>query len=63
MGAAAKSVANYLPVKASATLVLTSGKLPLADGKLIATGLLGRDLDDRRSCRRKTVCPEHSRSG
>ena len=43
--AAAKSVANYLPVMASGSLVLTSGQLPLADGKLIATGLLGRDLD------------------
>ena len=43
--AAAKSVATYLPVVASGNLVLTSGQLPLADGKLIATGLLGRDLD------------------
>jgi len=43
--AAAKSVANYLPVMASGNLVLTSGQLPLADGKLTATGLLGRDLD------------------
>ncbi|WP_018236273.1 RidA family protein [Ensifer sp. BR816] len=43
--AAAKSVANYLPVAASGNLVLTSGQLPLADGKLVATGLLGRDLD------------------
>ncbi|MFC3165804.1 RidA family protein [Ciceribacter thiooxidans] len=43
--AAAKSVANYLPVIGTGRLVLTSGQLPLADGKLIATGLLGRDLD------------------
>ena len=43
--AAAKSVANYLPVTASGSLILTSGQLPLAAGKLIATGLLGRDLD------------------
>ena len=43
--AAAKSVANYLPVMTSGTHVLTSGQLPLADGKLIATGLLGRDLN------------------
>ncbi|CDX57694.1 Endoribonuclease L-PSP [Mesorhizobium plurifarium] len=42
---AAKSVANYLPVAESGSLVLTSGQLPLADGKLIATGLLGRDLE------------------
>lgn len=43
--AAVKSVANYLPVTGSGSLVLTSGQLPLTDGKLIATGLLGRDLD------------------
>lgn len=41
----AKSVANYLPAVISGTLVLTSGQLPLADGKLIATGLLGRDME------------------
>ncbi|MBB4276430.1 enamine deaminase RidA (YjgF/YER057c/UK114 family) [Rhizobium mongolense] len=39
---AAKSVANYLPVVASGNLILTSGQLPLANGKLIATGLVGR---------------------
>lgn len=43
--AAAKSVANYLPVGGSGSLALTSGQLPLADGKLIARGLLGRDID------------------
>ncbi|MCZ4093316.1 RidA family protein [Sinorhizobium psoraleae] len=43
--AAARSVANYLPIMVSGNLVLTSGQLPLTDGKLIAAGLLGRDLD------------------
>ncbi|MET3523817.1 RidA family protein [Mesorhizobium abyssinicae] len=43
--AAAKSVANYLPVVRTGSLVLTSGQLPLADGKLTAKGLLGKDLD------------------
>ncbi|OHV65829.1 hypothetical protein LCM4577_28600 [Mesorhizobium sp. LCM 4577] len=43
--AAAKSVANYLPIVTSGNLALTSGQLPLAEGKLIARGLLGRDLD------------------
>ena len=43
--AAAKSVANYVPVVESGNLILTSGQLPLAEGKLVATGLVGRDLD------------------
>lgn len=43
--AAAKSVVNYVPVVESGSLILTSGQLPLANGKLNATGLLGRDLD------------------
>ncbi|AGB73442.1 MULTISPECIES: RidA family protein [Rhizobium] len=42
---AAKSVANYLPIVASGNLILTSGQLPLSNGKLIATGLVGRELD------------------
>jgi enamine deaminase RidA (YjgF/YER057c/UK114 family) len=36
--AATRSVANYLPVTASGNVILTSGQLPLADGKLTATG-------------------------
>ncbi|CDX35696.1 Endoribonuclease L-PSP [Mesorhizobium plurifarium] len=43
--AATKSVANYLPAAETGSIVLTSGQLPLADGKLIARGLLGRELD------------------
>ncbi|MDX8535483.1 RidA family protein [Mesorhizobium sp. VK25A] len=43
--AAANSVANYLPVAQAGSIILTSGQLPLADGKLIAAGLLGRDID------------------
>ncbi|CDX52975.1 Endoribonuclease L-PSP [Mesorhizobium plurifarium] len=42
---AANSVANYLPMAEAGSLVLTSGQLPLADAKLTAQGLLGRDLD------------------
>ncbi|MEV0174196.1 RidA family protein [Streptomyces sp. NPDC050803] len=41
----ARSVANYLPYTRSGTLLRTSGQLPLRDGALVATGLLGRDLD------------------
>ena len=40
----AKPVANYVPaVRLGATLTV-SGQLPLVDGKLIASGLLGSDI-------------------
>jgi enamine deaminase RidA (YjgF/YER057c/UK114 family) len=41
----ARSVANYLPYTLSGNLLRTSGQLPLQDGALFATGLLGQDLD------------------
>lgn len=43
--AAAPPAANYVPFMRSGNLLFTSGQLPIADGKLVATGLLGRDLD------------------
>jgi enamine deaminase RidA (YjgF/YER057c/UK114 family) len=43
--AAAPPAANYLPFTRSGNLIFTAGQLPLKDGKLAATGLLGRDLD------------------
>ncbi len=43
--AAAAPAANYVPFMASGNLVFTAGQLPLKDGKLVATGLLGRDVD------------------
>lgn len=42
---AAAPAANYVPYAQSGKLVLTAGQLPLDAGKLIATGLLGRDID------------------
>ncbi|MFG2546474.1 RidA family protein [Streptomyces sp. NPDC048594] len=41
----ARSVANYLPYTRSGHLLRTSGQLPLRDGTLVATGLLGQNLD------------------
>lgn len=43
--AAAAPAANYVPYAQTGNLIFTAGQLPLADGKLQATGLLGRDLD------------------
>lgn len=43
--AAAAPAANYVPFMQSGNLLFTSGQLPLSDGKLVATGLLGRDID------------------
>lgn len=42
---AAAPAANYVPFAQSGKLILTSGQLPLNEGKLVATGLLGRELD------------------
>jgi len=42
--AAAAPAANYVPFAQSGSLLLTSGQLPLAGGKLIHTGLLGKGL-------------------
>jgi len=43
--AAAAPAANYVPFAQTGKLLMTAGQLPLADGKLQATGLLGADLD------------------
>lgn len=41
----ATPVANYVAFSRTGNLLLTSGQLPLKDGKLTSTGLLGRDVD------------------
>ncbi|MBX3569348.1 MAG: RidA family protein [Rhizobiaceae bacterium] len=43
--AAAAPAANYVPFAQTGNLLFTAGQLPLKDGKLVATGLVGRDLD------------------
>jgi enamine deaminase RidA (YjgF/YER057c/UK114 family) len=43
--AAAAPAANYLPFVRTGSLLFTAGQLPLKDGKLQASGLVGRDLD------------------
>ena len=36
---------SYLPAMISGNLVFTAGQIPLIDGKLMATGKLGADID------------------
>ncbi len=43
--AAAAPAANYVPYARTGNLLFTAGQLPLKDGKLQATGLLGREVD------------------
>lgn len=43
--AAAAPAANYVPFMRSGSLIFTAGQLPLKDGKLAVSGLLGRDVD------------------
>ncbi|MER9327553.1 RidA family protein [Mesorhizobium sp. M0152] len=42
---AAAPAANYVPYSRTGSLLFTAGQLPLKDGKLQASGLLGRDVD------------------
>src|SRR3954469_6630274 len=43
--AAAAPAANYVPFCRTGNLLFTAGQLPLKEGKLQASGLLGRDID------------------
>jgi enamine deaminase RidA (YjgF/YER057c/UK114 family) len=43
--AAAAPAANYVPFTRAGNLLFTAGQLPLKEGKLVASGLLGQDLD------------------
>jgi enamine deaminase RidA (YjgF/YER057c/UK114 family) len=42
---AAPPVASYVPIVETGSLAFVSGQVPLAEGKLLWTGKLGRDLD------------------
>ncbi|PTE11978.1 RidA family protein [Mesorhizobium helmanticense] len=42
---AAAPAANYVPYCRSGNLLFTAGQLPLREGKLQASGLLGREVD------------------
>ncbi|SRR5690606_15584052 len=48
--------AAYVPYRTSGSLVYTSGQLPLVDGKLAETGLLGAGIDVERGKEIARLC-------
>ncbi|MCY0094829.1 RidA family protein [Hoeflea ulvae] len=53
---AAAPAANYLPYVISGSLLFISGQLPMENGALYATGLLGRDVDVAKGQRAAELC-------
>ncbi|MEO9336911.1 RidA family protein [Mesorhizobium sp. SB112] len=53
---AAAPAANYVPFVQTGNFVFTAGQLPLKDGKLAASGLLGRDLDTKAGQEAAKLC-------
>ena len=43
--AAAAPAANYVPFTISGNMLYLSGQLPMENGKVAVTGLVGRDVD------------------
>jgi enamine deaminase RidA (YjgF/YER057c/UK114 family) len=54
--AAAKSLADYVPVSRSGNLVFVSGQLPVQDGKLAFEGIVGKDLDAETAKKAAVLC-------
>ena len=61
---AAAPAANYLPYVQTGNLLFISGQLPLKEGKLTTTGLLGKDVDvEAGGESRRNLCDQYSGSG
>lgn len=52
----AAPAAAYLPYTQSGNLLFTSGQLPLDNGKLVSTGLVGRDLTTEQAQEAAKAC-------
>jgi len=52
----AKPLAAYIPAKQTGNLVFTAGQLPIVEGTLVATGLLGRDIDVEEAKAAAQIC-------
>ena len=53
---AAAPAANYLPYVQTGNAIYISGQLPLKDGKLVATGLCGKDVDTEAGAKAAEIC-------
>ncbi|MEZ5781572.1 MAG: RidA family protein [Rhizobiaceae bacterium] len=54
--AAAAPAANYVPFMHTQSLLLTSGQLPMKDGKVAISGKLGKDVDVARGQEAAKLC-------
>lgn len=53
---AAKPLAAYIPAKRIGNLVMTSGQVPLVDGKLKYSGKIGVDLSEEEGQKAAEIC-------
>jgi enamine deaminase RidA (YjgF/YER057c/UK114 family) len=54
--AAAAPAANYVPFTISGNLLFLSGQLPMEDGKVAVTGLIGREVNVEQGQRAAELC-------
>lgn len=54
---AAKPAGAYVPAQLAGNLLFTSGQLPMRDGRLMAEGLVGRDVtvEEARACAEQCI--------
>ncbi|CAN5493265.1 RidA family protein [soil metagenome] len=53
---APKPVASYVPAVRTGNLVLTSGQLPMKDGQLVLTGIVGNDVTQEQATEAARLC-------
>jgi enamine deaminase RidA (YjgF/YER057c/UK114 family) len=51
-----KPVASYIPAKQTGNLVFTAGQLPMVNGELISSGLLGKDVEIEEAHNAARIC-------
>lgn len=53
---APKPVASYIPAVRTGNLVFTSGQLPMKDGKMTITGIVGKDVTPEQATEAARLC-------